>query len=112
MTWPCCCLIVCCQASAGSISIKDSGQKATWITVSLSASPTSYYVHRPILLCTALKQKLNSSSYPPLPPFLSSYLLCVPQPLGCVKTPWIIYTPTDTGVTNARKREGCGVKER
>lgn len=35
--------------------------------------------------------------------FLSSFPLCVPQPFGCVKTPWIIYTPTATGVTNAKK---------
>lgn len=44
--------------------------------------------------------------------FLSSFLLCLPQPLGCVKTPWIIYKPTATGVTNARVGGVYGVKKR
>lgn len=43
--------------------------------------------------------KLNSSSPAPLPPYsFPSFSF-----FGCVNTPWIIYTPTATGVTNAKK---------
>lgn len=38
---------------------------------------------------------------------LPSFLLYVPQPFAFVKTP-TIYTPTATGVMNARNREGYG----
>lgn len=44
--------------------------------------------------------------------FLPFFLLSVLQPFGCVKTPWIIYTPTATSVTNAKKVGGkWGEKE-
>lgn len=80
----------CIACGQAIISMSDREQKATWITISLSASPTSCEMHRAALVFINLNQKLNSSSYPLFPPFLFSYILCVPQSLGCVKTPWIV----------------------